>query len=233
MRSLISDRFLLRFSSSVFKGFSRSNKRLACISMSFIFLPANRANKDKESRGGKRVRGGKGREGLITNTRDETRQSNHTLKRTENAHSGNVHSLGPPVLHMLGHFHPASLGTSFLPICRLRGCKSVGRGRRTTDVLVIVEFRRRSFVSCTVAFTLDRSTDVLTTLRLKPRTSSRVLVALSLAAAASSLAFLPFSPIPTITARDGRVPCWRLREKSKATSVVFHTKAHANNRFSC
>lgn len=45
--NFISDRFLLRFSSSVFKGFSRSNKRLACISMSFIFLPANRANEEE------------------------------------------------------------------------------------------------------------------------------------------------------------------------------------------
>lgn len=43
--SLISDRFLLRFSSNVFRGFNRSNKRLACVSTSFTFLPANRANK--------------------------------------------------------------------------------------------------------------------------------------------------------------------------------------------
>lgn len=60
IRSLISDRFLLRFSSSVFKGFSRSNRRLACISMSFIFLPANRANKDREARELGRRRRGKG-----------------------------------------------------------------------------------------------------------------------------------------------------------------------------
>lgn len=53
IRSLISDRFLLRFSSSVFNGFNRSNKRLACISMSFIFLPANRAKEDEEAKVGK------------------------------------------------------------------------------------------------------------------------------------------------------------------------------------
>lgn len=41
--SLISDRFLLRVSSRVFKGFSRSNKRLACVSTSLTFLPANKA----------------------------------------------------------------------------------------------------------------------------------------------------------------------------------------------
>jgi hypothetical protein len=84
---------------------------------------------------------------------------------------------------------------SSLPISKLQAFKT---GSRTTDILVIVELCRRSFVSWTVAFTLDRSSDVLKTLRLKASTSSSVFTALSLAAAASSLAFLPFSLIPTI-----------------------------------
>lgn len=45
--SLISDRFLLRFSSNILRGFNRSNKRLACVSASLTLLPASRANKFK------------------------------------------------------------------------------------------------------------------------------------------------------------------------------------------
>lgn len=130
-------------------------------------------------------------------------------------------------IYMVGHLHSASLcPPGSLPISRLLAFK---RGRGPTHVLVIEELRRRSFVSCTVAFTLDRSTDVLTTLRLKPRTSSNVLAALWLAAAASSLAFLPFSLTPKIKTRTVRRPAGT-RVKLQAS---FYTETHSNHRFSC
>jgi len=111
---------------------------------------------------------------------------------------------------------------SFLPIGMLQAFKT---GRRATDVLVIVELCRRSFVSWTVAFTLDKSSDVLKTLRLKPSMSSSVLAAVSLAATASSLTFLLFSLIPIIINKWVSVGLLKALRKSELC-VPFYRDRH-------
>lgn len=68
--------------------------------------------------------------------------------------------------------------------------------RETPGVLVTVESRRSSFVSCNVVFILDRPVEVLNSFWLSPTTSFSVLTALWFADVASSLVLVPLSLTP-------------------------------------